>query len=366
MQYFSPIVSYGKDQKTHFKSIIHNRNLPLSYISRYIKSRFLLTVVTFYCTIAAAFSQDSHFSQIYEMPVLLNPARTGFFKDNYRLTGIYRSQWKEITQPYKTLSGALDLNVPVGRNKNNIFGFAIMDFADKAGDADYSTNYIEACLSYHKNFGADFSHYIGMGILGGFASTSFDVSKLTFDENFNGGTTTDLPTTNSAGYADLSIGAEYNYLNERTHFNLGMSVFHINQPSLSYYGIEHSVVHRKFVINTGLARSLSDMLEIEPRIAFWQQGKISELLLGADLKIVLAKNAAANYALYLGGYYRVGDALIPKLRIDMGDLAFGISYDFNMGSLSEINPLAGGPELTIAFTGSIKGVSAGRIYSPRF
>ena len=338
----------------------------MNRLCQHIKSRFLLTAAIFVCTASVAVAQDSHFSQIYEMPILLNPARTGFFKDNYRLTGIYRSQWKEITQPYKTLSGALDLNVPVGRNKNNIFGFAIMDFADKAGDADYSTNYIEACLSYHKNFGSDFSHYIGMGLLGGFANTSFDASKLTFDEDFNGGTNTDIPVSNNAGYADLSIGAEYNYLNEKTHLNIGMSVFHINQPSVSYYGNEHSIVHRKFVINTGLARAISEMLEIEPRIAFWQQGKLNELLLGADLKIVLAKNASANYAIYLGGYYRVGDALIPKLRIDMGDLTFGLSYDFNMGSLSEINQLAGGPELTIAFTGSIKGVSAGRIYNPRF
>ncbi|MEP7128460.1 MAG: PorP/SprF family type IX secretion system membrane protein [Chitinophagales bacterium] len=331
-----------------------------------IKAKTLLLATLFLVAITAAFAQDSHFSQVYEMPILLNPARTGFFKDNYRLTGIYRSQWKDITQPYKTLSGALDLNVPVGKNKNNLFGFAIMDFADKAGDADYSTNYIEAALSFHKNFGSNFSHYLGFGLMGGFASTSFDISKLTFDEDFNGGTNMDLPTENNATYSDLSIGVEYNYLNENTHFNIGCSVFHLNQPRITYFNNDLSVIHRKFAVNAGLAKTLSDLLEIEPRIAFFQQGKNTELLLGADLKIVLSKSSNSNYALYLGGYYRVGDALIPKLKIDMGDLAFGLSYDFNMSGLSEINQLAGGPELSISFTGSVKGVSAGRIYNPRF
>lgn len=326
----------------------------------------LLVVAAFAIASLTTAAQDSHFSQIYEMPILLNPARTGFFKDNYRLTGIYRSQWKEITQPFKTLSGALDLNVPAGKNKTNIFGFAIMNFADKAGDANYSTNYFEACLSFHKNFGENFSHYIGGGVMGGFASTTFELDKLIFDEDFNGGTNTDIPVINNAGYADLSIGFEYNYLNEKTHFNVGVSVFHLNQPGITYFNNDLSVIHRKFGFNAGLAKSLSDMIEIEPRLAFFRQGKSQEILLGADLKIVLARSSNANYAIYLGGYYRVGDALIPKLRIDMGDLTFGLSYDFNMSSLSEVSQLAGGPELTISFTGSIKGVSAGRIYNPRF
>lgn len=311
-------------------------------------------------------AQDSHFSQLYEMPVLLNPARTGFFKDNYRLSGIYRSQWKDITVPFKTLAGTLDLNVPAGKNKNNIFGFALLDFADKAGDADYTTNYVEAALSFHRNFGADFSHYIGFGVMGGFASTSFDLSKLTFDEDFNGGTNTDLPVNDNASYSDLSAGVEYNYLNERTHFNFGFSIFHLNQPGLSYFDSDLATINRKYAVNAGFAKTFSDLLEIEPRIAFFQQGKNTELLLGADLKVALSKSNNANYAIYFGGYYRVNDALIPKIRIDMGDLAFGLSYDFNMGSLSSVNQLAGGPELTISFTGSIKGVSAGRIYNPRF
>src|SRR2546428_7050447 len=81
-----------------------------------------------------AHSQDPHFSQFYEAPLLLNPARAGFINGTYQLTGIYRSQWKDVTLPFKTISGALSVNVPSGKNKNDIIGIAITDFADTSGD----------------------------------------------------------------------------------------------------------------------------------------------------------------------------------------------------------------------------------------
>jgi hypothetical protein len=58
--------------------------------------------------------------------------------------------------------------------------------------------------------------------------------------------------------------------------------------------------------------------------------------------------------------------LIPKFRLDMGDLAFSFSYDFTTSQLAELNASKGGPELSLIYTGRIKGISAGRIYNPRF
>ncbi len=311
-------------------------------------------------------SQDSHFSQIYELPILLNPARTGFFKDNYRLAGIYRSQWKEITQPFKTISGTIDLNIPTGKNKNNLVGFGLMNYADKAGDADYTTNYLEAAFSFHKNFGENFSHYLGLGMMTGIATTSFDITKLTFDEDFGTGVNSDIPDITSTNFFDLSCGGEYNFLNDKMHFNAGIAVFHANEPGLTYFGNNTSVINRKWVVSTGLSKIISPMVEMQPRAALFVQGPSTEIEFGTDIKIVLSKNSNTNYAVFLGAYLRLGDAFIPKFRIDMGDLSFGLSYDLPVSSLSEVSKLAGGPELSIAFLGKVKGISAGRVYNPRF
>ena len=39
---------------------------------------------------------DPHFSQYYVYPAWLNPALTGAFDGDYRIAGIYRSQWGNI------------------------------------------------------------------------------------------------------------------------------------------------------------------------------------------------------------------------------------------------------------------------------
>lgn len=328
--------------------------------------RTILLLMLSWIQIQYAHAQDPHFSQFYEAPLLLNPARAGFINGTYQLTGIYRSQWKNITLPFRTLSGTINLNVPAGKNKNNIFGIAIIDFVDKAGNATYTTNHVDAALGYHKNFGANFNHYMGFGLMIGFASTSFDLSKLTFDEDFLTGTNTETIANNKANYFDLSFGAEYNYLNEGKHFNAGIAVYHLTQPSVSYSNNSSSEIYRKYVVNVGYSENLSKLVDVIPRIAYFRQGPSQEIDFGADFKFHLTQNANTNYAIYAGGYYRVGDALIPKLRIDMGDLSFSFSYDFTVSKLGEVSQIAGGPEITLLYLGRVKGVSAGRIYNPRF
>jgi len=324
----------------------------------------LLLVCIMFTEVASA--QDPHFSQFYEAPLLLNPARAGFINGTYQLTGVYRSQWKEITLPFKTISGTLNVNLPSGKNKNNIIGIAITDFADKSGDAAYTTNHFDAAFAYHKNFGANFNHYIGGGVMMGFASSSFDQSKLTFDEDFMSGTNTEIIDNSKASYFDLSFGLEYNFLNDENHFNAGIACYHLTRPTISYSNNSSSVIYRKFVLNAGYSEPLNSRIDFIPRIALFTQGPSHEFDFGADFKFKITQNANTNYALYAGAYLRVGDAFIPKLRIDMGDLSFSFSYDVTTSKLAQVSQTAGGPEITLLYIGRVKGISAGRIYNPRF
>ncbi|MCY7409796.1 MAG: PorP/SprF family type IX secretion system membrane protein [Chitinophagales bacterium] len=330
-----------------------------------------LRKIFFSCVFAIAastflFAQDAHFSQFYEAPLLLNPSRAGFINGTYQLSGVYKSQWTSADIPFKTINGTLNLNVPAGKNKNNIFGIAFSDFADKAGDASYTTNHFDGTLSFHKNFGTDFNQYIGAGITGSFASTTFDYSKLIFDENFMNGINSESIGTEKANYTDLAIGAEYNFLNDDRQWNGGIAVYHLFKPTVSYSGNGESTIYRKYVLNFGYAKEISSSITAMPKAAAFIQGPSKELILGGDVKFDLTQNSTTNYAIYAGVYYRVGDALIPKFRIDMGDLCIGFSYDFTTSGLAEISNSKGGPELSLIYKGRVKGISAGRIYNPRF
>jgi type IX secretion system PorP/SprF family membrane protein len=311
-------------------------------------------------------AQDAHFSQFYEAPLLLNPARAGFVNGTFQLTGIYRSQWKEVTIPFKTLSGTANVNVPAGKNKNNIIGIAVADFADKSGDAVYTINHFDGTFSYHKNFGADFNRYLGGGITVSYASTTFDPTVLMFDEDFNNGTNTEIIGSTKSSYFDLAAGIEYNELDEDHHFNAGIACFHVMQPTVSYSNNAESVIYRKWVGNAGYSLPLNKKFDLLPRAAVFIQGPSNEFILGSDLKIKLTQGQSTDYSIYAGAYYRVGDAFIPRFRVDMGELSFGLSYDFTTSELKKVSQTAGGPELTLIYVGRIKGISAGRIYNPRF
>jgi len=317
-------------------------------------------------TLASTNAQDAHFSQCYEAPLLLNPARAGMINATYQLSGIYRSQWNNVTLPFKTITGTAQFNLPAGKNKNNIIGLAITDYADKAGDASYTTNHFDGTFSFHRNFGSDLNQYIGGGITAGFASTSFDYSKLTFDEDFNGGINSEAIGSEKANYFDLSSGIEYNRMQENEQVNVGFAVFHLTEPTVSYSNNSESVIYRKYVLNAGYAKTLSDKTEVLPRAAVFIQGPSRDFIFGTDLKFRLTQNATTNYNVYAGLYYRTGDALIPKFRIDMGDLSIAFSYDVTVSKVTDANDNAGGPELSLIYVGRVKGISAGRIYNPRF
>src|SRR3546814_18997064 len=47
-----------------------------------------------------AFAQDPHLSQYYSSPLFLNPALTGMFNGEFRLSGNQKTQWGRITNPY--------------------------------------------------------------------------------------------------------------------------------------------------------------------------------------------------------------------------------------------------------------------------
>ncbi len=48
-------------------------------------------------------SQDIHFSQFFEAPLLRNPALAGLFTGDLRIQAVYRTQWQSVSVPYQTL-----------------------------------------------------------------------------------------------------------------------------------------------------------------------------------------------------------------------------------------------------------------------
>src|ERR1043165_4580018 len=80
-------------------------------------------------------SQDVHFSQIYETPLLLSPANTGFFNGYVRAIVNYRNQWASMNKAYQTMGLSLDGGLFKSKKRPAFMGIGFTLFRDQAGVA---------------------------------------------------------------------------------------------------------------------------------------------------------------------------------------------------------------------------------------
>ena len=67
---------------------------------------------------------------------------------------------------------------------------------------------------------------------------------------------------------------------------------------------------------------------------------------------------------YLGGHYRLDDAIIATVGLDYKNFRFGASYDINTSTLKEASSGRGGIELSLVYTGCILPVIPSRYEMP--
>ncbi len=320
-------------------------------MSKIIKIFFLLcvsiTVVTF------GYSQDLHFSQFFNNPLLTNPANTGFIPDaDYRLGASYRNQFSNIMSvPYKTMSIYGDAQVFRNKIENGWLGLGGVILHDVAGTGSLASTKIYASVAYHQMLGL--SSLLTAGFNLGWANKRIDQSKLTFPDQFDGkffdGT---LPTSvqllnNSVSYFDMQAGLNYAYFpTEDIYINAGYSIMHVNQPKESFF--EDNGDNKLSMRHTGFINGIfkmSDNVIINPGAYYSTQAKSSELVLGMNAAYNLSGDGAKQI---IGGlYYRYGDAIIPMVGLEINNIRFSFSYDVTASSLKNFNNSFGASEFNI-------------------
>lgn len=311
------------------------------------------------------FSQDIHFSQFYFNPAAFNPAQTGFFPGDYRVITNYKSQWKSITNPYKTAYASFELSLPVKR-----VGLALTFYNDKAGRSNIGTTKGDMMVSY--TLRANASNSIGAGLQFGFGQQSVNITDLKWDSQFNGVLyDSSIPSgetfgSNAYTYLDVGGGIIWDYYNKYNQFklNIGGAIFHANQPVQSLYGSSFGEkMPYKIVANVSSQIKLIDKQAFFlPQFLYMQQGPYSEMGAGALIKYIIGTDNASELvyvdkwtssAVYLGGHYRFKDALVATCAIELKkSFLVGFSYDINISKLRVASELRGGMEFTIRYRGA--------------
>lgn len=315
-------------------------------------------IAIFSIVIQISFSQDLHFSQYFNAPLLTNPANTGFAPDaDYRLGINYRNQWAGIlNNPYKTMSAWGDAQLFNNRFENGWLGVGAVILKDVAGSGNLSSNKIYGSVAYHQLLGYKSLLSGGFGI--GAVNKKIDVTKLTFDDQWNGRFfDVTIPnnepfSSTSVWYFDLEAGLNYAFFpSDNVYVNAGLSVNHINAPQESFFSNNLTDTKVPMRYNTFLNASfkLNDQWIINPNVYFSMQSKATEIVGGMNAHYNLSGDGSMQL---IGGlYYRAKDAYIPMIGFGVNSITVTVSYDATNSSLGSYSQTQGAYELSLVKTG---------------
>jgi len=338
-----------------------------------------LTTVCFVLALLAglqAFPQDIHFSQFFETPLLRNPSLAGIFTGDFRVQGVYRDQWRSIANGYKTGSFNAEYKMPAGQG-NNFITVGLQALFDQSGTAGLTTTEILPALNYHKSLSDGKNMFLSVGFLGGWVQKTIDRSKVTTNNQFDGyafnPSLADGETFATPGvhYLDGSVGLSFNTgfgQDRENNLFLGAAVHHLNRPKNSFYQYANEL-DPKYVFSGGIKFGLNDYTFFTLQADHTRQGNFQETIGGVLFSFLLGDDPeVALYKLHLGALLRLGDALIPVLKVDVNSLTIALSYDVNISTLKTTSQGKGGVELSIAYIGFTNRQNSTRnsILCPRF
>ncbi|MBV4358181.1 PorP/SprF family type IX secretion system membrane protein, partial [Pinibacter aurantiacus] len=281
-------------------------------------------------------AQDPHYTQYYVYPSWLNPALTGVFDGSARVSAIYRNQWGNIASPYQTPGVSADFNT----NKNAAFGVSVLNQRAGDGGFNYTTAYASMAYSGVK-FGANGYKRLNMGFQLGMIQRRFDISKMSFGEQWNpstgynpGAGTGEALSKTSATSFDAGVGVMYYDAEPGKKANLfaGVSASHITRPTDQFSASGDAKIPVRYTGHAGLRIMINEVASITPNLLYMRQGSAEEKMVGAYLQM----NVAEDADFMIGANYRIKDAISPYIGVYVKEFLIGASYDVNTSDLGKM------------------------------
>ena len=334
----------------------------------------LIFTFLFVSLTSMVWGQDQHFTQFISSPLVTNPAMTGLFGGKYRLSTIYRNQWRGALQdPYVTFAAALDVRFELELNSQykDAAAVGLLFSSDKVSNIDFSTNTIALSGAFHKGLDYDHKQFLTLGIQGGVSQRNVSYEALFFDDQFNGtdefnqATQEDLPANNFS-YGDFAAGLNYIYRpKDRSYVNTGLSMHHILQPQVTFYDFEDeenpyegSKLFSKYSAQVSAEFPINDNFSIMPRALYALQGPHQEIVAGANLRMIISDYM--NNSLMFGGWVRPVSNADKSFNVESVALMvgleyyswlFGFSFESNLVDLTQYHQGQNAFEISVTYLG---------------
>lgn len=313
-----------------------------------------------------SYSQDWHFSQFNEAPLLVNPAAAGSYTGDYRANLNYKNQWASIGNSYKSMAASYDM--PLLRNYHGykMTGIGVSFLRDKAGKSEYG--FTQANLSLSQSVAVGKFQEMSIGLSFGYGQVSANLNGLRWDNQYNGiNYDPTLPTGEGnyypkSKYFDISAGFLARFFSrDLNETQVGISVSHVNRPwQATLSDVNDDVLRMKIIVHgrTEIPMQNRQNMFIVPSFYYAAQAASNEIIGGVSVKSTLGENSlytgynSASFV-HIGGYYRYKDALIATVAYEWrSTIKAGISYDINFSELTPATSTKGGMEISIAWLGN--------------
>jgi len=313
---------------------------------------FILTVLAMllmFCAIRVNAQVDPHFSQYYAYPLWLNPALTGVVDGNARLTANYKDQWTGLDNGFKTVAISGDFRT----SDKMALGFNILD--QKAGAAGY--NYLSGygSFAYQVPVSANGYHKLSFGVQAGLIYRGIDVNKLQMDDQYNptlgydpGMASGENFTSTSAAAFDANAGVFYYDGTPSGKINVfaGFSAGHLAAAKDPFAnGGMDSKIPMRYTFHGGLRLFAGDFMDLTPHVIYMRQQNSQLKAAGLNVEFSLDTDCS----LTLGGLYRLKDAAVGSLGLNVKSLVIGVSYDYTTSSLQKSANVRGGYEVSLSY-----------------
>ncbi|MDB5226796.1 MAG: hypothetical protein JWN78_989 [Bacteroidota bacterium] len=306
-------------------------------------------------------AQDFHSSQFYSVPSNINPAFTGFFANDYFAAGSYKTQWGSVSAPYQTFSATGELSLLKNKRPNSIIGIGTSFMYDRAGSTNFTTAATNLNISFLQVLDAKRKHIIGVGFQNGLVLRQFDMSKATFENQFNGFGAFDQginPNENGlkprqVDYS-LAIGGLYSF-SPKDHYNFyaSFSAYNLLRTNISFYAGQEDRLYRRYVAFAGGEVRLKGNWSMLPSAMFQTQGPSREIVFGSFVRYGVVRDRKEALAFNIGAWYRYMDAVIPAVKLEYKGLNVIFNFDINVSKLSKVSKFNGGGELSVSYSGRL-------------
>ena len=311
--------------------------------------------------IMSSYGQDPNFAQFYSSPLNINPALTASINSDWRLISNFRNQWIGPSSPYMTGTISYDRKIQKRTYKEeegNRIGIGAMMMYDYTMSGIARNTYASLNLSYNVKLSeGDIINRIGVGFGAIYGKKYVDFSKLDFEEQWTGtleGFNTNLPTgedalVNMKGYISLTGGFLYSHSTDKSNFDMGVALFHINTPKQTYLKDDNQVLPMRKVIHANFETFLNENVILNTNAIYQKQSTATYYSVGMALGYYLGTDP--DVIINGGLWYWSNNSITPYIGYQYNHLQLGLTYDVTVSKLRDAPRRANSFELSIILRG---------------